>query len=76
MTGEVWRSPEDPVTQREARRAAGRVRAEAHRARREAGGRRHPAASGFRIGARVTNHPDGIPGDAGLFFSWPREPGD
>lgn len=28
---------------------------------------------GFRFFARVINYPDGMPGDVGLFFSWPKE---
>lgn len=28
---------------------------------------------GFRFFARVINYPDGMPGDIGVFFSWPKE---
>jgi hypothetical protein len=27
---------------------------------------------GFEFSARIINYPDGMPGDVGLFFSWPR----
>ena len=28
---------------------------------------------GFRFFARVISYPDGMPGDVGVFFSWPKE---
>jgi len=28
---------------------------------------------GFRLSARVIDYPDGMPGDIGIFFSWPKE---
>ena len=28
---------------------------------------------GFGFSARIINYPDGMPGDVGLFFTWPRE---
>ena len=28
---------------------------------------------GFRFFARVITYPDGMPGDVGIFFSWPKE---
>jgi hypothetical protein len=28
---------------------------------------------GFRFFGRVINYPDGMPGDIGVFFSWPKE---
>jgi len=28
---------------------------------------------GFRFAARIVNYPDGMPGDVGVFFSWPKE---
>lgn len=30
-------------------------------------------ARGFRFFARVISYPDGMPGDVGVFFSWPKE---
>jgi hypothetical protein len=30
-------------------------------------------AKGFRFFARVISYPDGMPGDVGVFFSWPKE---
>jgi hypothetical protein len=29
-------------------------------------------SGGFRFSARIINYPGGIPGDVGLFFSWPK----
>jgi hypothetical protein len=31
----------------------------------------HPG--GFRFSARIINYPGGVPGDVGLFFSWPKD---
>jgi hypothetical protein len=28
---------------------------------------------GFRFFVRIINYPDGMPGDVGVFFSWPKE---
>jgi hypothetical protein len=28
---------------------------------------------GFRFFARIINYPDGMPGEVGVFFSWPKE---
>jgi hypothetical protein len=32
----------------------------------------HLKAGGFKFSARIINYPGGIPGDVGLFFSWPK----
>lgn len=34
----------------------------------------HLQPGGFRFAARIINYPGGIPGDVGLFFSWPKSP--
>ena len=28
---------------------------------------------GFKFEARIINYPGGMPGDVGLFFSWPKD---
>jgi hypothetical protein len=35
--------------------------------------RDHLQPRGFRFFARVISYPDGMPGDVGVFFSWPKE---
>ena len=30
-------------------------------------------AGGFKFEARIINYPGGVPGDVGLFFSWPKD---
>src|SRR6185312_6458861 len=30
-------------------------------------------AGGFKFAARIINYPGGMPGDVGLFFSWPKD---
>jgi hypothetical protein len=30
-------------------------------------------AGGFKFSARIINYPSGMPGDVGLFFSWPKD---
>ena len=30
-------------------------------------------AGGFKFTARIINYPGGMPGDVGLFFSWPKD---
>jgi hypothetical protein len=30
-------------------------------------------AGGFKFSARIVNYPGGMPGDVGLFFSWPKD---
>ena len=32
----------------------------------------HLQPGGFRFTARIINYPGGVPGDVGLFFSWPK----
>lgn len=32
----------------------------------------HLKPGGFNFTARIINYPDGMPGDVGLFFSWPK----
>ena len=32
-----------------------------------------PKAGGFKFEARIINYPGGVPGDVGLFFSWPKD---
>lgn len=36
----------------------------------------HLEAGGFRFSARIINYPGGMPGDVGLFFSWPKSETD
>ena len=33
----------------------------------------HLQPGGFGFSARIINYPDGMPGDVGLFFSWPKD---
>ena len=33
----------------------------------------HLKAGGFKFAARIINYPGGMPGDVGLFFSWPKD---
>jgi hypothetical protein len=35
--------------------------------------KRHMEPGGFKLSARIINFPDGMPGDVGLFFSWPKD---
>lgn len=35
--------------------------------------KRHMQPGGFKFSARIINFPDGMPGDVGLFFSWPKD---
>ena len=32
----------------------------------------HLKSGGFKFSARIINYPGGVPGDVGLFFSWPK----
>jgi len=33
----------------------------------------HLRPGGFKFNARIINYPGGMPGDIGLFFSWPKD---
>jgi hypothetical protein len=38
--------------------------------------RTHLQPGGFSFSARIINYPGGMPGDVGLFFSWPKSARD
>jgi len=35
--------------------------------------KQHMEPGGFKLSARIINFPGGMPGDVGLFFSWPKD---